>query len=262
MSSLLPQQNSQPRRIRQLPLQLANQIAAGEVIERPASVVKELVENSIDAGSSQIDIVIEKGGSQLIQVTDNGHGISLEDLPIALAPHATSKIYNLDELNQILSLGFRGEALASIASISRLTLQSRQGDSEQMGWMVTESQQEPQPCAIPAGSRIAVRELFFNTPGRKRFLRTERTEFLQIEAMVRRLALSHFEIGFSLEHNGKSLLRLPPAVNEKQQLQRIGQLFGKTFVDSALQIRFEAAGMVLSGWIGALDYSITQSDRQ
>lgn len=265
MSSPSPQSSSSYRRIRQLPRQLANQIAAGEVIERPASVVKELVENSIDAKSTQIDIVIERGGTQLIQVSDNGHGIDCDDLPLALSPHATSKIYTLEELNQIYSLGFRGEALASIASISRITLQSRQSESA-MGWMVNESQsdskQEPKPCAIPVGSRIAVRELFFNTPGRKRFLRTDRTEFLQIESMVRRLALSHFEIGFSLEHNGKKIFRLPAATNDEQRLQRIGQLFGKAFSKSVMQIRFEAGGMVLSGWVGTPDFSITQSDRQ
>jgi DNA mismatch repair protein MutL len=261
MSSLLPLHIHKPRKIRQLSVQLANQIAAGEVIERPASVVKELLENSIDAGSSQIDIVIERGGIQLIQVSDNGHGIATDELVLALAPHATSKIYTLEELNQVLSLGFRGEALASIASVSRVTLQSRQAESS-MGWMVAEPLTEPQPCAMPSGSRIAVRELFFNTPGRKRFLRTERTEFLQIEAMIRRLALSHFEIGFSLEHNGKRLFHLPAAITEVQRLQRIGQLFGKAFVDASLQINFAAAGMVLSGWIGAPDYSISQSDRQ
>jgi len=261
MSSPSPRQTHTPRRIRQLPVQLANQIAAGEVIERPASVVKELVENSIDAGSTQIDILIERGGTQLIQVNDNGHGIATEELALALAPHTTSKIYNLEELNQIRSLGFRGEALASIASVSRINLQSRQADSA-MGWMVNDSDEAPQPCAIPPGSRIAVRELFFNTPGRKRFLRTERTEFLQIESMVRRLALSHFSIGFSLEHNGKRLFRLPPALTDEQQLQRIGQLFGKAFVDSSLQIEFEAGGMILSGWIGTPDYAISQSDRQ
>ncbi len=268
MSPHLSQQSLSPRRIRQLPIQLANQIAAGEVIERPASVVKELVENSIDAGSSQIDIVIEKGGIQLIQVSDDGYGIAVDDLPMALSPHATSKIYSLEELNQIRSLGFRGEALASIASISRITLQSRQA-GEAMGWMVNESQlepnqphQEPQPCAIPAGSRIAVRELFFNTPGRKRFLRTERTEFLQIEAMVRRLALSHFDIGFSLEHNGKAIFRLPAASTDEQRLQRIGLLLGKPFMKVAMQISYEAGGMVLSGWIAPSDFAIPQSDRQ
>ncbi|MDH3354735.1 MAG: DNA mismatch repair endonuclease MutL [Chromatiales bacterium] len=261
MSSPSPQSNPAVRRIRQLPVQLANQIAAGEVIERPASVVKELVENSIDAGSTQIDIAIERGGTQLIQISDNGHGIATDDLVMALSPHATSKVYNLEELNQILSLGFRGEALASIASVSRTNLQSRQADSP-MGWMVTESLEAPQPCAIPPGSRIVVRELFFNTPGRKRFLRTERTEFLQIESMVRRLALSHFDIGFSLGHNGKSLFHLPVAKTEEQQLQRIGQLFGKAFVDSSLQVEFEAGGMLLSGWVGTPDYSISQSDRQ
>lgn len=269
MSSPLSEQKHSLRRIRQLPVQLANQIAAGEVIERPASVVKELVENSIDAGSSQVDIIIEKGGIQLIEVSDNGHGITVDDLSMALSPHATSKIYTLEELNQIRSLGFRGEALASIASISHITLQSRQaGDA--MGWMVNESQleanhvthQEPQPCAIPAGSRIAVRELFFNTPGRKRFLRTERTEFLQIEAMVRRLALSHFEVAFSLQHNGKTLFRLPAADTGEQRLQRIGQLFGKPFMQVALQISYEAGGMVLSGWVAPPGYSIPQSDRQ
>ena len=268
MSSPLSELNLSSRRILQLPVQLANQIAAGEVIERPASVVKELVENSIDAGSSQIDIIIERGGIQLIQVSDNGHGIAVDDLSMALSPHATSKIYTLEELNQIRSLGFRGEALASIASISRITLQSRQAE-ETMGWMVNEAQlkpnqvyQEPQPCAIPAGSRIAVRELFFNTPGRKRFLRTERTEFLQIEAMVRRLALSHFDIGFSLEHNGKTIFRLPAASTDEQRLQRIGQLFGKPFMKVAMQISYEAGGMVLSGWIAPSDYAIPQSDRQ
>ncbi len=171
-----------PARIHALPEQLANQIAAGEVVERPASVVKELLENAVDAGASRIELEVEEGGVRLIRISDDGHGIRREDLPLALAPHATSKIRRSEDLAAILSLGFRGEALASIASVSRLRLSSRAADAEQ-GWAISLGD-EAEPSAQTQGTRIEVRELFHNTPARRKFLRAERTEFAHIEEAV------------------------------------------------------------------------------
>lgn len=236
------------RHIKPLSTQLANQIAAGEVVERPASVAKELVENSIDAGATQIEVVIERGGSALIEVADNGCGVMAEDLHYVLAPHATSKVYNQQELIHVTSLGFRGEALASISSVAKVEVQARTADSP-VGWGIKGSRSEPMPVAMPPGCRVSVRELFFNTPARKRFLRTERTEMLQIEEMVRALALSHFEVGFLLRHNGRQLWKLPIADSDDLRLARIAQLYGRAFVNGARRISFLHQGMELSGWL-------------
>ncbi len=203
-------------RIHPLPIQLVNQIAAGEVVERPSSVVKELVENCFDAGARQIIIDIEQGGARLIKIRDDGCGIVKEDLPLALSRHATSKIATLQDLERVVSMGFRGEALPSISSVPRLTLISRNLDAS-CAWCVTadgsEQNFDPQPDPHPFGTTVVVRDLFYNTPARRKFLKSEKTEFVHIETLIRRMALSRFDIGFTLSHNQKEVLNLKPADN-------------------------------------------------
>lgn len=252
------------RRIQTLPPQLANQIAAGEVVERPASVVKELLENSIDAGAEQVELEVEQGGARLIRVVDNGRGIHHDDLALALSPHATSKIYSQSELEQIGSLGFRGEALASIASVSRFKLASKQEEAGQ-GWELEgdgTKVNEPVPSPLPGGTLVEVRDLFYNTPARRKFLRSERTEFLHIEEVLKRLALSRFDIAFTLRHNGRQHYRLRRAVGEAQQARRIADVFGRGFIQTAVSLHFEAAGMRLSGWLAMPEGSRSQADSQ
>ncbi len=246
-----------PARIHALPEQLANQIAAGEVVERPASVVKELLENAVDAGASRIELEVEEGGVRLIRISDDGHGICREDLSLALAPHATSKIGRSEDLAAILSLGFRGEALASIASVSRLRLSSRAADAEQ-GWAISLGA-EAEPAAQPPGTRIEVRELFYNTPARRKFLRAERTEFAHIEEAVRRQALARFDIAFKLSHNGRSIFSLPA---ENSGERRVAALMGRPFLRDALSLDEQAAGMRLRGWFCPPDAARAQGDRQ
>lgn len=259
----LPAHTPEQRRIQPLPTHLANQIAAGEVVERPASVVKELLENSIDAGARHIELEVEQGGEKLIRVLDDGAGIHPDDLPLATAPHATSKVYSHQELQQVLSLGFRGEALASIASVSRFSIASRPSQREQ-GLRLDNTGNSPSvlPCAMPAGTRIEARDLFFNTPARRKFLRTERTEYLHIEEVVRRLALSRYDIGFKLLHNGRQQLNLSPIDKPEQRAQRVAAVLGKSFLQHALSLEFEAAGMRLWGWVGQPGYSRSQADAQ
>ena len=253
------------RRIQPLSRQLANQIAAGEVVERPSSVVKELLENSIDAGAGRIELELEQGGSKRIRVLDDGAGIHREDLPLAISPHATSKIYSQQELEEISSLGFRGEALASIASVCRFTLSSRQ-QGEEGGWQISNDGEggegDPAPCATPPGTAVEVRDLFFNTPARRKFLRSERTEFLHVEEVLKRLALSRFDVAFSLIHNGRQTLRLRPAHDDAQKRRRVGDVLGKGFVQHAMSLEFEAAGMRLWGWLASPEYSRSQADSQ
>jgi DNA mismatch repair protein MutL len=253
------------RRIQPLPLHLANQIAAGEVVERPASVVKELLENSIDAGARHIGLEVEQGGLRLIRVIDDGAGIHPEDLPLATAPHATSKVYSQQELQQVLSLGFRGEALASIASVSRFTIASRPSQSEQGMRLAAQGHNrgvEALPCAMPPGTRIEVRELFYNIPARRKFLRSERTEYLHLEEVLKRLALSRYDIGFTLLHNGRPQFQLAPIDALEQRAQRVSAVLGKAFLQHALGVEFEAAGMRLWGWVGEPGYSRSQADAQ
>jgi DNA mismatch repair protein MutL len=253
------------RRIQPLPTHLANQIAAGEVVERPASVVKELLENSIDAGARHIELEVEQGGVKLIRVRDDGAGIHPDDLPLATAPHATSKVYSQQELQQILSLGFRGEALASIASVSRFSIASRQSQMEQgLRFEVHGGSKSSAvvPCAMPSGTRIEARELFFNTPARRKFMRTERTEYLYIEEVLKRLALSRYDIGFKLLHNGRQQFNLSPIDAPERRAQRVVAVLGKDFLQHALGLEFEAAGMRLWGWVGEPGYSRSQSDAQ
>lgn len=249
--------------IKVLPRQLANQIAAGEVVERPASVVKELLENSLDAGATQIDIEVSLGGTQLIRVTDNGTGIAREELQLALSRHATSKIDSVEDLQHIATMGFRGEALASIASVSHLRLTSRPPQQESAWCIVVENDQHSlQPASHPQGTSVEVSELFYNVPARKKFLRSERTEFRHLEDVVRRMALAHFAVGFNFKHNQRQVFALPSANTPQQQLQRVARLFGAEFLQQAVQVTFSNGDLILEGWLAAPEYSRSQSDLQ
>jgi len=248
--------------IQTLSSHLVNQIAAGEVVERPSSVVKELVENSLDSGASSIIVEIESGGIKLIRVSDDGCGIARDELSIAIARHATSKIRSLDDLEQIGSLGFRGEALPSIASVSRLSLSSHQQNAE-YGWAINaRDDQEPTPDSSPAGTVVEVRELFYNVPARKKFLRTEQTEYKHIESLFKTLALSHPSIGFKLIHNQKIIYQLRAARDDQDRRQRLAVLCGKAFADSLIEIRIETEGHSLSGWVALPTFNRSQADMQ
>lgn len=244
---------------------LANQIAAGEVVERPASVIKELVENSIDAGATHIDIEVESGGIKLMRVRDNGGGIPKEDLPLALARHATSKIIQLDDLEAVGTLGFRGEALASISSVSRCELVSAQ-KNEKNAWRVSvegrEMQAAVEPAAHPVGTTVEVKDLFFNTPARRKFLRKDNTEFNRIDEVVKRLALSHFDVGFELKNNHRATRSWRACDSLQARERRVAQICGPAFMESALAIDFERAGLRLWGWVGLPTFSRSQADLQ
>ncbi|SMF51700.1 DNA mismatch repair protein MutL [Alteromonadaceae bacterium Bs31] len=244
---------------------LANQIAAGEVVERPASVIKELVENSIDAGAKQLDIEIENGGSKLIRIRDDGGGIAKDDLPLALSRHATSKIINLDDLEAVATLGFRGEALASISSVARLKLTSNDG-SEETAWCVQAEGRDMAahltPAGHPRGTSVEVRDLFFNTPARRKFLRTEKTEYSRIEDILKRLALSRFELGFSLKNNGRVVHSWRPADSQAEQERRVAQICGPTFMENSVHVDIERSGLRLWGWVALPTFSRSQADLQ
>lgn len=235
-----------------LPPILANQIAAGEVVERPASIIKELVENSLDAGATRIEIELEKGGCQLIRIRDNGSGIPADELQLALARHATSKVQSLDDLNQIMSLGFRGEALASISSVSRLKLTTRTV-AQQEAWQAYAEGREMavtvKPASHPVGTTVEVQDVFFNTPARRRFLKSEKTEFGHIDEWLRRLALSRFDVALSLKHNGKLIRQYRMAESESQQRQRLANACGNEFAQQALAFQNQHLGMSLHGWV-------------
>ncbi len=238
--------------IRILPPILANQIAAGEVVERPASVIKELVENSLDAGASRIEIELEKGGCKLIRIRDNGSGIPQSDLALALARHATSKVSTLDDLEAICSLGFRGEALASISSVSRLTLTSRTAEQSEAWQAMAEGRDmevQVRPAAHPVGTTLDVSDLFFNTPARRKFLRSEKTEYAHIDELIRRLALSRFDVTFLLKHNGKLVRQYRSAVSDEEQLRRVASACGNSFLSEAIRIRSDHLGLTLQGWL-------------
>lgn len=253
---------SDMQRIHALPLHLANQIAAGEVIERPASVVKELVENSLDAGANQIFIEIEGAGNKLIRVRDNGLGIHPEDLPLALSRHATSKLHSSEQLSHIASLGFRGEALPSISSVSRLTLTSRQADSD-CAWQLAGDQNSViSPAAHPQGTTLEIRDLFFNLPARRHFLRSNKTEQNHILTTLQRLALSQFTVGFQCQLSASSSLKLPAAVTLAQQQQRIAKICGKNFINNSLFIEQDYDDIKLKGWLGKADAHRPQTDVQ
>jgi DNA mismatch repair protein MutL len=256
---------SQVSRIRLLSPRLANQIAAGEVVERPASVIKELLENSLDSGAKRIEVDVEQGGVKLLKVRDNGSGISPDDLPLALARHATSKIRELEDLEQVMSLGFRGEALASISSVARLTLTSRTEGAEQAWQVETEGrdmQPRVQPAAHPVGTSVEVRDLFFNTPARRKFLKTEKTEFDHLQEVIKRLALARFDVAFHLRHNGKTVLGLHEAPDEQSRARRVAAVCGPAFLEQALPIDIERNGLHLWGWVGLPTFSRSQADLQ
>jgi DNA mismatch repair protein MutL len=248
-------------RIHALPLQLANQIAAGEVVERPASVLKELVENSMDAGATQIDIHIEGAGSQLIRITDNGSGIHPEDLALALSRHATSKLSSSEQLSHIASLGFRGEALPSIASVSRLTLTSKQA-AQSCGWQLLNEHAEPEPASHPDGTTISVAELFFNLPARRRFLRSDKTELNHLQTTFNRLALSRFDIGFSATFSEQTQIRLPRITDPKLFHQRVAKICGNSFVREACFMEQQFEDIRLHGWVGKRSAHRAQTDVQ
>jgi len=246
--------------IRQLPPALINQIAAGEVVERPSSVIKELMENSLDAGATVVDVQIAEGGIRHIQISDNGHGIPKDELSLAIASHATSKISELEDLEAIHTLGFRGEALASIASVSRFSITSRHQAADH-AWILN-GDESPAPAKLQQGTRIEVRDLFFNVPARRKFLRTEKTEYSHVDQVFRRIALSQPSTAFTFSHNGKSIYQLPPANDETGLLKRVGTLFGKEFTSNSISVDEEAAGLALRGWVAQPTYSRSQVDQQ
>ncbi|WP_144211230.1 DNA mismatch repair endonuclease MutL [Shewanella donghaensis] len=246
-----------------LPPQLANQIAAGEVVERPASVVKELVENSLDAGATRVDIDIDKGGSKLIRIRDNGKGVSKDELALALSRHATSKVHSLDDLEAILSFGFRGEALASISSVSRLSLTSKPAEQTE-AWQANAagSQMDVKitPAAHPKGTTIEVVDLFFNTPARRRFLKSDKTEFTHIDEWLKRIAIARTDVHFTLTHNGKLVRQYRTANTEIQYKQRLGQICGRAFAEHALSLECQHDGLILSGYLQSPnDLQVTDS---
>ncbi len=250
--------------IQQLPSHLINQIAAGEVVERPASVVKEIIENSLDAGARSVHIDIVAGGRKLVRVRDDGKGIVKSELALALSRHATSKISSLDDLEAVASLGFRGEALPSIASVAQLTLCSRTVD-EASAWQVEADGGQisvPQPAAHPQGTTVEVHDLFYNTPARRRFLRTERTEFGHIERWVRRLALSRPEVSFVLIHNQRTVLQSTGGSSTDAQRQRVAKICGSAFADQCIYIEHETEGIALAGWLALPTFNRSQPDMQ
>ncbi len=254
-------------RINLLSQRLANQIAAGEVVERPASVVKELLENSLDAGARKLEIDVEQGGVKLLKIKDDGLGIHKDDLALALSRHATSKISNLEDLENIASLGFRGEALASISSVSRLAMTSRSAeDGDGNGWKVSAEGQEMEaslsPAAHPQGTTVEVRDLFFNTPARKKFLKTEKTEFSRIDEVVKRIALSRFDVMFNLNHNQRAIHNLLPAKTDQEKQRRVGLVCGPAFVENSVFVEMEGPGLRLWGWVSLPTFSRSQADLQ
>lgn len=252
-------------RIQQLSARLANQIAAGEVVERPASVVKELLENSLDAGSTKIDVDIEQGGVKIIRVRDDGGGIAQDDMPLALSRHATSKIHELDDLEAVATLGFRGEALASMASVSRLTITSNT-QNEGAGWQAQAEGQEMVAEVLPAahqrGTTVEVRDLFFNTPARRKFLRSEKTEFQRIDEMLKKLALSRFDVAFHWRHNQRTVQQLREAATQAERERRVATLCGPAFMQQAFFVDIENAGLRLWGWLAQPAFSRSQTDLQ
>src|SRR5690348_12295477 len=250
--------------IRLLPPELINQIAAGEVIERPSSVVKELVENSLDAGATRIEVDIEAGGARLIRVRDDGGGIALDDLPLAVASHATSKIGSFDDLEHVASMGFRGEALASVSSVSRFALVSRTAGQEAAFRIEVDGGrlQAARPAQHPPGTSVEVRDLFYNVPARKKFMRAERTEFAHIDDLLKSLSLARSSVEFRLSHNGKPVRVWKAARDEQAALQRVAEVLGAEFPQRSLRVEHAAAGLQLSGWVGLPTASRAQADAQ
>jgi len=253
------------RRIRVLEDRLINQIAAGEVVERPGSVLKELLENSLDSGARHLVIEAERGGIKRISVRDDGRGIEREDLVLALTRHATSKIGSLEDLEQVGTMGFRGEALPSIAAVSRLVLAARVAGADH-GYEIRieggASPGEPAPSALTGGTAVEVRDLFYNTPARRKFLRSDTTEYQHLHDVVRSLALSRFETGFVFRHNGRTVLDLAPADGEAEQDQRVARILGTPFIEHCLRFDLQAGGMRLHGWAGLPGVARSQRDQQ
>jgi DNA mismatch repair protein MutL len=250
--------------IHALPDFLINQIAAGEVVERPSSVVKELIENSLDAGARHIVVELEQGGKRLIRVSDDGSGIEHAEMALALQRHATSKISCIEDLEAVASLGFRGEALSSIASVSRMKLTSKTAEGDH-AWQLSINSSNPEspvPAAGDTGTRIELRDLFYNVPARRKFLRTDRTEFSHIDELVKKMALVRFDVGFELAHNGKVVRKLAPANNSEQQADRVAKLCGREFLEHALLIEEQRGELGLSGWVAEPRYNRAQADRQ
>jgi DNA mismatch repair protein MutL len=247
--------------IRALPTQLVNQIAAGEVVERPASVVKELVENSLDAGARRIQIDVEQGGIKLIRISDDGEGIEKDELALALSRHATSKLQALEDLERIASMGFRGEALPAIASVSRLTLASRARDAQQ-AWELEGEGDDVRPAALSCGTVVSVRDLFYNTPARRKFLRKDKTEFGHLEQVVKRLALVRPDVAFILSHNGREVFAARQAGDRESHERRLADLLGAAFLEQALYFDHAAAGLTLRGWVARPVFSRSQADMQ
>jgi DNA mismatch repair protein MutL len=250
--------------IRLLPPALINQIAAGEVIERPSSVVKELVENSLDAGARRIEVDIDAGGARLIRVRDDGGGIPVDELPLAVASHATSKIGSFDDLEHVASMGFRGEALASVSSVSRFALTSRASGEEAAFRIEVDGGklQAARPAQHPQGTSVEIRDLFYNVPARRKFMRAERTEFAHIDDLLKSLALARDGVEFRLSHNGKPVRIWKAASDERAALQRVAEVLGEEFPAQSLRIDHAAAGLHLSGWVGLPTASRAQADSQ
>jgi DNA mismatch repair protein MutL len=250
--------------IRQLPELLINQIAAGEVVERPSSVVKELIENSLDAGAQSIQVLIEQGGKRLVRVSDDGCGIPKDELALALERHATSKISSLQELEEVESMGFRGEALPSMAAVSRMTITSRCRSSEH-AWQVKVANGVIE-AAVPAsggpGTRVELRDLFYNVPARRKFLRTDRTEFSHVDELLKRFALARADVGFQLQHNNRIVRQFPPVGSDREMLARLEAVAGAEFVEHALKIDEQRGSFGLRGWVAEPRYNRAQADRQ
>jgi DNA mismatch repair protein MutL len=253
-------------RIHLLSPRLANQIAAGEVVERPASVVKELLENALDAGARRVDVEVELGGTRLVRVRDDGAGMDAEDLPLSLSRHATSKINSLEDLERVSSLGFRGEALASVSSVSRLAITSNSSDSSAAGLRAecegSTMEVKIKPAPHPRGTTVEVRDLFFNTPARRKFLRTEKTEFNHLEQVLKRQALSRFDVAFQLRHNQRTVHQLAACDSELARERRVASVCGPAFMEQALYIETDIGGLKLWGWVGLPTFSRSQADLQ
>ncbi len=260
--------------IQQLPDHLINQIAAGEVIDRPSSIVKELLENSIDAGATQIDIELENGGVRLIKIRDNGNGIVADEMPLALNRHATSKIASLEDLTEVRTMGFRGEALSSIAAVSRMTLTSRTEDAEhglEIHYDCTTGKSSSKPASHQRGTTVKVADLFFNVPARRKFLRTDKTELNHIESAIKRIALGAWHVGFTLTHNQKQVLRWPSIADaagekierlETEGAERLQGVLGQEFIQNSIYFYRESDDLCLHGWLALPTFSRSQADMQ
>ena len=255
---------SVPMPIHQLPDLLVNQIAAGEVVERPSSVVKELIENSLDAGARSIRVALEQGGKRLVSVSDDGCGIPVEELPLALARHATSKISSLPDLEEVATMGFRGEALPSMSSVSRMTITSRTLGAE-FAWQVKTANGQIE-AAVPSpgaeGTQVELRDLFYNVPARRKFMRTDQTEFKHVDELLKRFALARPDVAFQLQHNNRMVRQFPPVSTDEEMTGRLEAVIGPEFVEHALSVDEQRGSFGLRGWVAEPRYNRPQADRQ